>query len=637
VCNNGYVPIVYQGKINMNVQRLLKIAVVMIALAMVAYHLLSANTIIQQYIPHINTHLGFSLVLVFLAWTTSAKGYRRLWPLALMVLSLMCYIYIQVFWKELLDRSFFNTTTDLAIGIFLIVLAWEATRKTFGLLLPMIVLAVVIYPFIGSNLPQPFYCHTFGLKETIAQFTVGLTGSGMVGTLTSTSMHYVFLFVVFGSILQATGATTFFISLAKAIAGKLQGGPALLAVASSALVGTINGSTFANVAITGSFTIPLMKKTGYMPHQAGAVEAAASNGGQVLPPIMGIGAFIMAAMTDVPYIHICAMAVFPAILYYVCVGAYVYLRAGQLNIGRMLQEDEKIDTKELLLEAPKFVIPFAIVIAVLVADYSVMYAGFWVIVSAVAVSLMRKKTRPSLGKLINGFTDGAIAGAGIGASIACVSMLGASFTMSGLGVRLSHGIELWSGGYLLAGLLIVWGITILLGCGGIGFVTYIIISIFAAPALIRMGVPFIQAHFFIFFSATFIGVTPPMAPAAIIGSKLAGAKYMQTAIETFKIAAAGILLPFVFIYAPVILLQPVNLLPELITLTGFIIALMALQIGSIGYYFRKCSLLERVCAIASTLLLIAFVPAQIYTLFAVGTGLFVAITIVQLIKWRKNA
>jgi len=616
----------------LNTRRATHYLVTAVALAMVVYHLVAAHTIIQQYIPHLNTHLGFSLILVFLAATSEAKGKKLLITWILTGLAVLCYAYIQIFWFEIQNRAYFNTTTDLTIGVILIALVCEATRRHFGILLPIICLTVVFYTLIGQSLPEPFYCHSFTLKDTIANLTVGLQGSGVIGELTSASMNYVYLFIVFGGVLQATGGTRFFLQLAQLVTTKLRGGPALMAVVSSALVGTVSGSVIANVAITGSFTIPLMKKVGYKPYQAGAVEAAASNGGQIMPPVMGIGAFIMAGITDIPYIQICAMAVLPAIIYYISLGAYVYFRAGDLDMAGVQVVENPEDKKELLKMAPAFIMPFATIIIVLLMDYSVMYAAFWTIVVSVITVLIRKKTRPSLGQFVEGFTKGSISGAGVGAVIACIAMLAASFTVSGLGIKISHGIEIWSGGYLVASLVIIWIICIIIGMGGVGFATYIVTSIFAVPALMKMGVPFAVSHFFIFFSTTFMGVTPPVAPAAIVAGKLAGAKYMKTAWETGRVAAAGLILPFVFVYAPVILLQPTGPFLGIPKLIGFVAALIAFQIAGIGFYIKRSDWLERGLAGVSALLLLLFVPINEYYLFVAGISIFIFITIKNIMK-----
>jgi len=620
----------------LNVQRITNIAVVVVALAMVIYHMLSAHVILQASIPHLNTHVGFCLVLLFLAGLAKAKGKRRLLSLGWVVLALVCYFYVQVLWVDLQKRAFFNTTTDLIIGVIMIILVWEASRQYFGLVIPVLVLIFIIYPFIGHNLPEPFYCHAFEIDKAISVFSISATGeTGIIGPLTSISIHYVFLFMVFAGVLQATGGATFFMLLAKTVAGRMRAGPAISAVISSCAFGSISGSVAANTVITGSFTIPLMKSVGYKPEQAGSIEAASSSGGQIMPPIMGAGAFIMAGFTDIPYIQICVLAVMPALIYYFSVGAYVYLRAGQLNIRPVSAEDRKVDPKELLLMSPVFIVPFITVVTILIMGYSVMYAAFWTIVVSVVVSLIRKKTRPSLGQYIDGFTKGAVNGAGIGAVLACITLVQAGFTMSGLGIKLTYGIEQWSGGYFIAALAIIWFMSILLGMGGVGTAAYIIVAIFSVPALMIMGVPFIIAHFFIYFASTFHSVTPPMAGAAIVASKLAGASYWKTAIETGKVALVGLILPFAFVYTPLILLQPLELFPEVLRLIGFLIALLALQITFVGYYRIHCTSLERMLAAVSAVLLLAFIPVQNNLLFAIGVGLFILLTLGQWRKWRQ--
>lgn len=615
----------------MKVGNKLSIAVIVVALAMAFYHMTSTQVLLQSAIGHLNTHLGFCLFLLFLAAAAGSEGkIRRLWSLVLALLALLATGYVQVLWPELQMRAYFNTPTDLIIGVLLIILVLEATRREFGLILPVLAIIVVLYPFIGHILPEPLHCHSLGLTRTISNLSIGLA-AGIYGRVLPVSANFIFLFVVFGGILRATGGTTFFLQLARLVAGKLQGGPGMMAVVSSAAVGSIIGSAAANVAVTGSFTIPLMKKVGYKPEQAAGIEAAASNGGQIMPPVMGLVAFGMAGLTGIPYINIIAMAVLPAILYFFCTGAYVYLRAGQLGIGKM--SGEKVEVRELLLSAPSFLVPFTVIIILLVMGYSVMYVAFWAIISSIVVSLVRKKTRPSLGAFINGFAQGARAGAGIGATTACVGLMMATFTMSGLGVKLASGIDTWSGGYLLPALAIVWVMCILLGFGGPSLVAYIIVSIFAVPALLKMGVVFEIAHFFVMFIAVFAFITPPVAMVSLIAAKLAGATYIKSAIESTKVAAAGFLLPFMFIYCPILLLQPQEPLWEVIGVLACVTSLLALQIGFVGYYMRECRLGERILAIAAGAVLLAFLPLQSYVLFFIGVALFALLTLSQ---WRKS-
>jgi len=615
----------------MNVERIAGFVLAALSLVAVAYHMLAAHVMLQDFIPLLNTHLSFCLVLVFLNGFIKEKGIKRFWCLALLLFSLIAVGYVQLFWAELQMRAFFNTKLDLIIGVLLIVLVIEGTRQSFGYVMPIIVTVVIIYPFFGHFLPEPFFTRSLSVPKTIANLSVGLQGAGIYGMFLSASIYYVFLFVIFGGLLRATGGTQFFQSLARLVAGRLQGGPALVSVVSSGLFGSLSGSTLTNVALTGSFTIPLMKSVGYEPEQAGAVESAASNGGGILPPVMGVGAFLMAGMTDIPYVQICAMAVLPAILYYLTVGTYVYLRAGQLKIPK--QDSEGIDKKELLLESSKFVVPLVIIIVLLVGGYTVMFTAFWAVVSSITVALIRKKTRPSLKQFIEGFTKGAVGGAGVGMMTACIALLGSTFTMTGLGVKLSYGVEIWSGGYTLAALAIIWIVSVVVGMGGIGFAAYLVVSMFAVPALVKVGVPFAQSHFFIYFACLFSGVTPPIAIAAVVASKIAGGRYLKTAIESGKIAAAGLLLPLMLAFIPIIMLQPVNPLSESIKLASFMISLLTLQVAFVGYYVRDCDLRERIIAAVSALLLLIFIIASKYLLLILGVGLFILVTFSQ---WRKK-
>jgi TRAP transporter 4TM/12TM fusion protein len=596
------------------------IAVVIVGLAMALYHLLSTQVFLQAAKAHLNTHLGFCLLVVFLDILAKSKGkFRRLWPLALTLLALVATGYVQIYWQELEERAYFNTNLDLIIGFILIVLVLEATRRNFGLILPVLAIIVVLYPFVGKSLPEPFRCTAYSFDQTISNLSIGLA-NGIYGIVLPTSANYIFLFVLFGGLLQALGGTRFFMLLARLVAGKMQGGPGMMAVVSSSVVGSITGSAAANVAITGSFTIPLMKKVGYKPEYAAAIEAAASNGGQIMPPVMGIVAFGMAGMTGIPYLKIITMAVIPALLYYWATGLYVYFRAGQFQIKSV--SDEKVDLKDILFTLPSFITPFIVILALLIKGYSVMYVAFWAIVSSIVVAFV-KKDRPSIWAVVEGFVNGARAGAGIGASAACVGLIMATFTMSGLGVKISSGIYAWSGGYLFLALLIIAAICVLMGCGGASLTGYFIVSIFAVPALIKMGIGFEQAHFFTMFFAVFGFLTPPIAVVALIASRLAEA----------SAAVGGFLIPFMFIYCPILLLQSQELLQAVIGVIASITCLFVLEVAFVGYYFMDCNVGERLLAAAGGALLFIFFILGNHVLFIAGLIISILLTLLQ---WRRK-
>ncbi len=605
-------------------------AVVIVGLAMALYHLVSTQVLLQAAKPHFNTHLGFCLLMVYLGEFATSKGkYRRLWPLALALAALASTGYVQILWEDLENRAFFNTNLDLVVGVVLIVLVLEATRREFGLILPVLTVLVVLYPFVGKSFPEPFRCQALDLDQTISNLSIGID-NGIYGIVLPTSANYIFLFVLFGALLQSLGGTKFFMLLARLVAGRVQGGPGMMAVLSSSLVGSITGSAAANVAITGSFTIPLMKKVGYKPEYAAAIEAAASNGGQIMPPIMGIVAFGMAGITGIPYLTIIAMALVPALLYFWATGLYVYFRAGQLGIGRL--SAETVDAKELLFSLPSFVTPFVVIIVLLVKGYSVRYVAFWAIVSFVVVSLLAKD-RPTAGQFIDGLVRGARAGAGIGASAACVGLIMATVTMSGLGVKLSSGILDWSGGILFLGLLIIAAICVIMGCGGPSLTAYFIVSMFAAPALMKMGVGFEQSHFFTMFFAVFAFLTPPVALVALVAAKLAEASYIKSAIEATKAAVGGFIIPFMFIYCPILLLQPQETLEAVLGIIASVTCLLTLEVSFVGYYFTHCDWADRLLAGASGLALLAYFITGYHFLFYAGLTVCAGVSFLQ---WRKK-
>ena len=615
-----------------NWEKTMQTAVLVSGLLMVAYHLLYVQFMLQSQARHLATHLGFSLIVVFLA--ASWKGKHRLGNILLLtsaVLGLLATLYIEIFYDQLKLRTWFNTPVDLVAGVILIVLSLEAARRSFGLLIPLLAVIVVIYPFLGHHLPEPFYCTSYSLKRTLSNLSLTFQ-NGLHDTALAASANYIFLFVVFGGVLQAVGALKFFIELSKLVGSKFKGGPGMMAVVSSAGVGSITGSVVANMAITGSFTIPLMKEVGYKPEQAGAIEGAASNGGQILPPVMGITAFAMAGVTGIPYIKICAMALIPALLYFFNTGLYVQLQAVKQDIHF---KGEKVDYRELLLSAPVIIVPFSLIVLLLGLGNSVMFVAFYAILSIIVLSMIRKKTRPSARQIIEGFKEGAILGAQIGVMTATVGLMITTFTMSGLGLKMASGVQALSGGNFHLTLIIVAVICILLGMVGISIAAYLIVAMFAAPALMKNGVPFEIAHFFVLFPALFAYVTPPIAFLAIIGAKLAEAPYWKTAVETVKVAGIGLLLPFMFVYAPVILLMPAGPIEAATKLIASIFLITAGQIAFVGYFLMRCRVMERLLWFVVMVLLFLFLPTQSIGLFGAGILLGILMILYQVYKKRS--
>jgi TRAP transporter 4TM/12TM fusion protein len=556
----------------------LGIAAIAVGLAMAIYHMVYSLYLVQDTILHLNTHLGLSLVLVFLF-----KGQRERKPLPLILLWVLLTIvstaYVHVFYEDLDLRAMFNTHLDLFMGIVLIATSLEATRQAFGPVLPALALIAIAYAFTGHLLPGPLHAMEMSWDQIIARLSIGLTG--IYGDILAVSANFIFLFMVFAALIETTGAIEFFAQVGKVVGRKFRAGPAMAAVFTSGLVGMISGQAGANVTITGSFTIPTMKKMGYTPEQAAAIEAAASTGGPITPPVMGVAAFLMVGITGIPYYKIIGVAVLPALLYFFAAGLYVHFQAAKLGISAM---PEEIDTRELLLRAPLFFIPFLLIIFLFIRGYSPMYVGFWAVASVVILSTIRKKTRPSLSKLVDGVVNGAVMGAGIAGTCACIGIVLAVIIVTGLGVKLPVAIEtLFAGNKLL--LLLATGIvSAILGMGMPASASYVMVAIIIAPTLVKLGLSILAAHFFAFFFANFSFITPPVALAVLFASQLAKASYIKSSIEAIKVGIGGFVIPFMIAFFPLLMWEPTQLTFALVGLIACVLSLVSFQVGFVGFF-----------------------------------------------------
>ncbi len=609
---------------------LIRIMLTILALGLVAFQMLSSQVLLASTVPYLSVHIALCFLITAV---TSMAGARSMaftvWTGILCALTILSFTYILFNWEEIQERAYFNTLMDLAVGVTIIFLALELTRQAFGLFLPILSISVVAYGFLGPYLPGPFKSQSMPLDQTISNLSVSFEGG--VYAFLHISANFLFLFILFGGVLNATGAIKFFISIGKIVMNKVRGGAAMMAVVASAGVGSVTGSAAANVAVTGSFTIPLMKKSGFKPAEAGGIEAAASNGGQIMPPIMGMTAFAMAGLAGIPYISIIKMAILPAAIYFMTIGLYVYFLAGRRHMAVADTEvSEEIDVRELALSSINFIVPLAAIVVLLMRGYSINYVGFWAIVITVVISVIRKKTRPTLAQFIDGFVAGATQGAAIGSSVACVGLILSTLSMSGVGVKLITGIEQWSHGSLFLALVLIWAISIILGMGGASITSYIIVSVFTVPALKKMGVPFEQGHFFAMFVSVFAFLTPPVAMVSLIASKIAEAKYIPTAVESTKAALSGFLIPFMFIYCPILLFQPTqNILYDSLGIMAVLLLFLSFEVSFVGYYYARCGPHERILFFASGLLMFMFIVMHSYAALALGSAVFGISTIRQ--------
>ncbi len=609
----------------------------------VIYHMVNVVYPLQSSTEHLNTHLAFAFLLVFLS---ALRKNRKQWPVlvTLILLSIAVTVYVKIFYWELEASFGMLTTTDLVVGVVLIILVLEACRQAMGWVIPIVTLVFLAYAFFGSYLPAgPFHIAKIDPIEIVSMLTLQFGGTGIYGILLEVSAYFIFLFTVMGGIMQVTGAPNFFRNLGIMVGSKLQGGPALMAVTGSALMGMVTGVATANIIVTGSFTIPLMKRVGYAPQEAAAIEAVASNGGQIMPPVMGATAFVMSVMTGIKYVTIMVAGFIPAVLYFLSVGLYVQLLAMKKKIVPMTTLGEKADIKQMLLSLPAFVVPLVVIIYLFLQGFSAMYVAFWGVVTSMLMAFIKPGKRLTWSEWLDGMTSGIMAGATIAITIAPMGIIVAILTVTGLGVKLPGIVEALSGGNLGIALILVMLVSLVLGMGVPTTPAYILVAIVAAPVLVKMGVGLLPAHFFVFYFAVMSLLTPPVAPAAIISSRLAGATYISTAIEASKAGVVGFLVPYIFVMNPIFLMQPgEGLLEGMLALLAGLVMVTSVAVAFVNYYFTRLNILERVlfltCAVGCFVYLVKIPMVMIssYVLFGGAIILFILLTQNQVRRWRLS-
>jgi TRAP transporter 4TM/12TM fusion protein len=549
-------------------------------------------------------HLAFGLALIFLVYPASSKFDRtKMNPLDVIfaLIGVGTTMYIVVNYSQLVLRAGMNTETDFIIGIIGIIMVIEAARRTVGW--PMIIVALVflLYAFMGPYAPGILAHRGVGYAEMFDH--LWYTTEGIFGTPLGVSSTFIYLFILFGSYLEATGLGKFFIDLANAVAGWAAGGPAKVAVLSSGLMGTVSGSSVANVAGTGSFTIPMMKKLGYRPEFAGAVEASASTGGQLMPPVMGAAAFLMAEFVGVPYIEVVKAAVIPAILYYIGVWMGVHYEAKKCGL-RGTPREELPKFGALLKEKGHLAIPLIVIVYLLVTGYTPTRAALAAIALSLICSCLRKNTRIGFKDVIDGLIAGSKGVLGVLIACATAGIIIGVVTKTGVGLKMATALLDLAGGRLLPAMFFTMVTSLVLGMGVPTTANYVITSTIAAPALVQMHVPVLAAHMFAFYFGIIADVTPPVALAAYAGAGIAGSNPMKTGVVAAKLSIAAFIIPYIFVLSPELLM--INGTPFTIATAAVtaIIGMWGLSIAMIGYCIRKTNTIQRILFFVGGLLLI---------------------------------
>jgi TRAP transporter 4TM/12TM fusion protein len=613
--------------------RVTPVLIVVVALALTFFHLYTSGVAMFGAWMQRDIHLTLILVLVFLIFPLTKRGELNkasILDFILVALAIASGAYIILNQHEIVMRAGAPNPTDLLFGIIMIVLILEATRRATGWVLVIIAGAFLLYNFIGPYIPGMLGHKGYSIGRVVSQMY--LTTEGIFGVPLGVSANYIFLFIFLTSMLEKLGMGDFLLQLAMAIMGRFSGGPAKTAVLASGFMGSLNGSAVANVVGTGTFTIPLMKKNGYKPYFAGAVEACASSGGQLMPPIMGAAAFIIAEFLNIPYINVVIAAIIPAALYYLCVLFGVHFEACRLGLTG-LPKSELPSTWKVLKEGWYFLVPLGVLVYFLaVLQYTPIRSGFYAIICMFLISLVSRDSRINWER----FKDGAVMAARntITVALACAAagLVIGSINLTGAGLKISSVIVSASNGVLWLALLLTAIVALIMGMGLPTTAAYIVTGTMAAPALINMGVLPLAAHLFVFYFAIISAITPPVALAAYAAAGIAKDDPMRIGFTACKIGLAAFIVPFLFAEQPALIGIGDGWHIAWASFTA-LIGVMALAGGSIGFVFRAATWWERFLLIGGALL--SLHPA-IFT-DAIGLAMIIIALASNMIKGKKPA
>ncbi|GAA0349545.1 TRAP transporter permease [Oceanobacillus oncorhynchi subsp. oncorhynchi] len=548
-----------------------------------------------------STHLAFGTVLALLlykGWKTKSNKVAIIdWLLIAVAIFVALYIYINL--SQLVFRfGVAPTTMDFIVALLGLLLVLEITRRASGWILPILAFVFILYCFAGPYLPGILNHNGYSVERFVT-YVYGL--DGVFGVTTDVSSKYIILFIIFGAFLQMSGVGQYFIDVAFRIAGGLRGGPAKVAVVSSGLMGMINGTSAGNVVATGSLTIPLMRKTGYRPMFAAATEATASSGGQLLPPIMGAGAFLMAEITGMPYSSIIIAATIPAILYFVSVYFMVDFQAvksGMVGLSR----DQLPNMKKLMKKFYLFT-PVVLLIFLLVNGFSVIYAGTVGIVACFILSLFSKETRMGLMKILEALELGMKNAIQLIAIVATAGIIVGVIALTGVGQRFSSMLLTIADNNLIIALVFAMAISIILGMGMPTTAAYAVAASVIAPGLVNLGIEPIIAHMFVFYYAVISAITPPVALAAFAAAGISGTDPMKTSVEAFKIGLAAFIVPFMFFFSPELLLESGTTGAIILAVITALIGVYLLSAAVQGWFFgKKASWYSRIILLGAAIM-----------------------------------
>ncbi|MCM3760332.1 TRAP transporter permease [Alkalihalobacillus oceani] len=608
--------------------KVIKIIVFLITVSASIYHVYFGLTGVLEAFKMRGLHLAFLLPVSFLIYPL-IKGKSSISTLIidimLFIVSFISILYLTVLdYERIINRMIYVdrlTSLDLLFGVILIVSILEATRRIVGNSMVIIAFIAIVYALFGNLLSGPFSHTGVSFERLIEQ--LAFTTEGIFGIPLAASATYIFLFVLFGVFLEKSGVGQFFIDFSYAAAGHYKGGPAKVSVIASALMGSIAGSSTANVTSTGAYTIPLMKRVGYKPAFAGGIEAAASTGGQILPPVMGAAAFILAEFVGIPFTSVIIAAVVPAILYFVGIWFSVHFQAVKMGLKGLPKEE--MPKWRYVLKHIHLSLPIIVIVAALFYGYTPYLAALVAIASTIIVSLLRKSTRMSWRQIIMTLSAGAKSMIMIGVTCAAAGIIIGVFSLTGLGITFTSTVVGFAQGNLILVLIMVMLASIILGMGLPTSAAYIMVAAIAVPILVDLGINVLAAHLFALYFGVFSGITPPVAISSYAAAGIAGAKPMMTSLIAFKIAIPAFLIPYIFVFHNELLLQG-EWLAIGVTIVTAVIGIMFLSVSLSGAFLKEINMIERLALLVVS---ISIISTNNFII------LFCNAMIVAFITWRQ--
>lgn len=609
-------------------ERAINITLAIVAVAMLFYHALYLFLPIVNAILHQNIHLAFAFIILCLVGMRSAKNARlRMVWLGIALISLVVCIYIHIEYERLHMWAGYPEDVDVIVGITLVALVGLFGYLYWGIVFPLLAGGSVLYAFYGHLMSGPLGHPYLDPKLILSTMSIGF--DGIYGMMLNTSANLIFFFVIFGSFFEAVGITRFFQSIGRFIGGKMRGGAAIGSVASSSLLGMCTGGSMVNVALAGSFTMPMMVEAGFKPTIAGGIEACSSTGGGLTPPVMGIAIFIMASFLNMTYVDLVPAAIVPALFFYIglLLGVIAIIKRDNIPMCFI-----SYDARAIRLGAPVFIIPISLLCYLLFNHFTPAFSAFWATILLLLVAIARKSTRPSLKTLLQGTVKGCESMASLALVLAIIGIFIAMINLTNAGPKLSTLIQILSGGYMLPSLVLTMVLCLLLGCALPAPVAYMVVALVVSPSMKDMGIPVVTTHLFCFYFSFLSNITPPIAGSSMVAARMLGCSFMRTAWESFKFSLPFFVVPYFAIYNPIVVLQAQNPMDAAVALIALMLCCIAIAAATWGYFRGNLNVIERLLFACSALVctiggLLSGMPSLLWT--SAGMAVFAG-----LVAWR---